>query len=218
MHKIFSEAAGLQRLAYGAAAGVAVGMLPWPLSPIACALLGWSCGTAVYLLLAWWLAETFDAPHTRARSQSLDQPNVLILIVMLTAVGACVAAITMLLAQVKQMGGAERAAHIALGLVALATSWLLIHTIYAFHYAHRYYQTEMRQTVDGPGLDFPGRLDPDYFDFLYFSFVIGMTSQVSDIQVTSRDMRRITLVHGVLAFAFNMLVLALSINVVAGSM
>jgi len=218
MHKLISEAAGLQRLAYGAAAGVAVGLLPWPLSPIACALLGWSCGTAVYLLLAWWLAETFDAERTRARSQSLDQPNVLILGIMLTAVGACVAAITMLLQQVKQMGGAERAAHIALGLVALATSWLLIHTIYAFHYAHRYYQTEMRQTVAGPGLDFPGKLDPDYFDFLYFSFVIGMTSQVSDVQVTSRDMRRITLVHGVLAFAFNMLVLALSINVVAGSM
>jgi uncharacterized membrane protein len=218
MHKFFSEAAGLQRLAYGAAVGSAVGLMPWPLSPIARALLGWSCGTAVYLLLAWWLAETFDADHTRARSQSLDQPNVLILVIMLTAVAACVAAITMLLEQVKQMGGAERAAHIALGLVALATSWLLIHTIYAFHYAHRYYQTEMKQTAAGPGLDFPGKLDPDYFDFLYFSFVIGMTSQVSDVQVTSRDMRRITLVHGVLAFAFNMLVLALSINVVAGTM
>jgi len=218
MRKHLSEAAGLQRLAYGAAAGVAVGLAPWPMSPIACGLLGWSCGTAVYLLLAWWLAETFDAERTRTRSQSLDQPNVLILVIMLTAVGACVAAITMLLEQVKQMGGAARAGHIALGLVALATSWLLIHTIYAFHYAHRYYQTEMKQTAAGPGLDFPGKLDPDYFDFIYFSFVIGMTSQVSDVQVTSRDMRRITLVHGVLAFAFNMLVLALSINVVAGSM
>ena len=75
----------------------------------------------------------------------------------------------------------------------------------------------MQKTVAGPGLDFPGELDPDYFDFLYFSFVIGMTSQVSDVQVTSRDMRRITLIHGVLAFAFNMLVLALSINVVASA-
>ena len=69
MRKHLSEAAGLQRLAYGAAAGVAVGLAPWPMSPIACGLLGWSCGTAVYLLLAWWLAETFDADHTRARGR-----------------------------------------------------------------------------------------------------------------------------------------------------
>jgi uncharacterized membrane protein len=217
MHKYLTEAAGLQRLGYGAIAGVAFWLVPWPLSGIARGLAAWSFGTAVYLALAWWLAQAFDAQRTRARSQSLDQPNVLILVVMLTAVGVCVAAITMLLQQVKDLAGTERAGHIALGVLALATSWLLIHTIYAFHYAHRYYQTEMQKTVAGPGLDFPGELDPDYFDFLYFSFVIGMTSQVSDVQVTSRDMRRITLVHGVLAFAFNMLVLALSINVVAGA-
>ncbi len=68
-----------------------------------------------------------------------------------------------------------------------------------------------------PGLEFPGKLDPDYFDFLYCAFVIGMCSQVSDVQVSSREMRRITLVHSVLSFAFDMLVLALSINVVAGA-
>jgi uncharacterized membrane protein len=101
--------------------------------------------------------------------------------------------------------------------LALATSWLLIHTIYAFHYAHRYYIDRDAEDGGRAGLDFPGALDPDYFDFLYFSFVIGMTSQVSDVQATSRDMRRITLIHSVLAFAFNMLVLALSINVVAGA-
>lgn len=217
MHKHLSKAAGLQRLAYGAAAGVAFALLPWPISGIARGLAAWSFGSAVYLGLAWWLAQTFDAQRTRARSQSLDPPNVLILIVMLTAVGACVAAITMLLQQVQHMVGVERAAYIALGLLALASSWLLIHTLYAFHYAHRYYQAELQKAGAGPGLDFPGQLDPDYFDFLYFSFVIGMTSQVSDVQVTSRAMRRITLVHGVLAFAFNMLVLALSINVVAGA-
>ena len=179
--------------------------------------MGWSFGAAFYLLLAWWLAEVYDAQHTRERSQSLDPPNVLILIIMLTAVGACVTAIAMLLQQVKNMDGLERAAHVGLAVLALATSWLLIHTIYAFHYAHRYYQEELKKEPNGPGLDFPGRLDPDYMDFLYFSFVIGMTSQVSDVQATSRQMRRITLIHGVLSFAFNMLVLALSINVVASS-
>lgn len=104
---------------------------------------------------------------------------------------------------------------------ALAASWLTIHMVFAFRYAHRYYQAalqvgEMADT-DGPGLKFPCADAPDYFDFMYYAYVVGMTSQVSDVQVTSREMRRLTLVHGILSFGFNMLVLALSINVVAGA-
>ena len=217
MRRHFSETFGLQRLLYGVIAGLAFGAIPWPTDGVARILLGWSFGAGSYLLLAWWLAELYDAERTRERAQSLDPPNTLIMIIMLTAVAACVTAIAMLRQEVPDMNGLARAAHVALALVALATSWLLIHTIYAFHYAHRYYQEELRNEAGGPGLDFPGKLDPDYMDFLYFSFVIGMTSQVSDVQTTSREMRRITLVHGVLAFAFNMLVLALSINVVASS-
>ncbi|MBT2326015.1 DUF1345 domain-containing protein [Variovorax paradoxus] len=213
-----SQMGGWQRLLCGAAIGLAVGLLPWPLDGVARGLLGWCVGAAVYLLPAWWLAETSDTESTRARAQALDQPSVLILASMLSVVGASVVAIAMLLQQVRQLGGGERAGHIALGLLALAGSWLMIHTIYGFHYAHRYYQEEREGNEQGPGLEFPGKLDPDYFDFLYYAFVVGMTSQVSDVQVTSREMRRITLVHSVLSFAFNMLALALSINVVAGVM
>jgi uncharacterized membrane protein len=132
---------------------------------------------------------------------------------MLLAVGVSVAVIAMLLQQGKALSALPRALHVLLGFVALAVSWLLIHTLYAFHYAHRYYQSESKTPR---GLDFPGRQDPDYFDFLYYAFVIGMTSQVSDVQACSRQMRRLTLVHSVLTFAFNVVVLALSINVIAG--
>jgi uncharacterized membrane protein len=206
---------GWQRLLFGAAVGVAIGLLPWHFGGVARGLLGWCCGAGAYLLPAWWLAETSDARSTRARAQSLDQPSGLILAAMVVVVGASMVTIALLLKQVGQMAEVARIGHIALGLLALAGSWLMIHTIYGFHYAHRYYQAEPGR--DPGGLDFPGKLDPDYFDFLYYAFVIGMCSQVSDVQVRSREMRRITLVHSVLSFAFNMLVLALSINVVAGA-
>ncbi|MDR6537153.1 DUF1345 domain-containing protein [Variovorax soli] len=210
----FTQMTGWQRLLLGTAVGIAVGLMPWHLLGVARGLLGWSCGAAAYLLPAWWLAETSDADSTRARARSLDQPNALILAAMVSGVAVSVVTIVLLLKEVGQVGGAERIGHIVLGLLALAVSWFMIHTIYGFHYAHRYYQAEPSRH---PGLDFPGKLDPDYFDFLYYAFVIGMCSQVSDVQVCSREMRRITLVHSVLSFAFNMLVLALSINVVAGA-
>ncbi|RYH53590.1 MAG: DUF1345 domain-containing protein [Alcaligenaceae bacterium] len=218
MRDHLSTTTGVQRLLYGGAVGAAVGLLPLPLNWTARALLGWCFGVAVYLALAWWLTATFDAQQTRERAQSLDQPSLLILVSMLTVVGVSVAAIAMLLQQVKQLDGPDRAGHITLALVALAGSWLMIHTIYAFHYAHSYYLLEKGRKVGDHGLDFPGTAPPDYFDFLYYSLVVGMTSQVSDVQIISHDMRRITLVHSVLSFAFNMLVLALSINVVAGGM
>ncbi|MEJ8825543.1 DUF1345 domain-containing protein [Variovorax humicola] len=218
MQKHLSSTTGVQRLGYGAAVGIAVGLLPSPLlNGMARGILGWVVGVAVYLGLAWWLAHTFDAQQTRERAQSLDQPNLLLLLIMLAAVAFSVAAIAMLLQQVKLLAGLERAVHMVLALVALAESWLMIHTIYAFHYAHRYYLQEMARKPDDHGLDFPGTAPPDYFDFVYYSYVIGMTSQVSDVQIISPDMRRITLIHSVLSFAFNMLVLAFSINVVVGA-
>jgi uncharacterized membrane protein len=219
MLRHLSTTTGRQRLLYGglAVAATAAVLTPVPISGMARGLAGWCVGVLVYQVLTWWLADTFDARRTRERAQQLDQPNIVILVSMLVVVAVSVVAIAMMLQQVKQLSGWERAAHVALGLVALAGSWLMMHTIYAFHYAHRYYIDQKGGTPDG-GLDFPGKDDaPEYFDFLYYSFVIGMTSQVSDVQATSKEMRRITLFHSVLAFAFNMLVLALSVNVVAGA-
>lgn len=217
MRKQLSSTQGPQRLLYGCAVGLVVGGLAWPLAGFSRGLVGWCSGVLVYLLLAFWMAETCDAERTRARAQSLDQPTVLILSAMLAAAFVSVGVIVMLLKQVKGLSDIERATHVVLGVVSLALTWLMIHTIYAFHYAHRYYQEEKTNQIAGAGLDFPGKLDPNYFDFLYFSFVVGMTSQVSDVQVTSREMRHITLIHSVLSFAFNMLILALSINVVASA-
>ena len=213
-----SETNGPQRLLYGLLAGLATAALPLPLIWQFRGLLGWSVGVAVYLALAWWLCERFDAKRTRERAQAQDEPSMVLFLLLLLATTACVAAIVVMMQQSKDFSGAQRTLHIAMSVIALIASWLFIQTMFTFHYAHRYYHEEMQNEPDGPGLLFPGGLDPDYFDFLYYAHVVGMTSQVSDVQVTSREMRRLTLVHSVLAFGFNMLILALSINVVAGSL
>lgn len=218
MRQHFAETTSTQRFLYGVALGCAAAVWPGDIRMETRALLGWCVGAFTYLGLAWWLAETFDASRTRDRAQSQDPPRVVIFLIMLAAVVASVVAIGLMLQEVKTLAPAQRPAHIALSMLALSASWLTIHMVFAFRYAHRYYQAEGGADFDGPGLQFPGQQDPDYFDFLYYAYVVGMTSQVSDVQVTSREMRRLTLVHGVLSFAFNMAVLALSINVVAGAM
>ena len=178
-------------------------------------MLGWCAGLAVYLALAWWLCWALDADRTRARAQAQDEPSVVLVLVLLLANAACVVAITVLMQQSRDQSGLDRAFYVGLSAVALVASWFFIQTIFSFHYAHRYYFEEKQLEPDGPGLKFPGGQAPDYFDFLYFSHVVGMTSQVADVQITSREMRHIALVHSVLAFGFNMLILALSINVIA---
>jgi uncharacterized membrane protein len=215
MKKHFSETTGPQRLVYGLATALAVAALPLPMGWEFRALLAWCVGLTVYLCLAWWLCHSFDAKRTRERAQAQDEPSVVLFLVLLLATAACVAAITGLMQQSRDLSGLERGLHIGLSVLALAASWLFIQTIFTFRYAHRYYFEEKQGEPDGPGLQFPGGLAPDYFDFLYYAHVVSMTSQVSDVQVTSREMRRLTMVHGVLSFGFNMLILALSINVVA---
>jgi uncharacterized membrane protein len=98
--------------------------------------------------------------------------------------------------------------NLGISIATIVGSWLLVHTIFTQHYAHVYYQGD--KTLDerkSSGLDFPGELEPDYWDFLYFSFVIGMTSQVSDVNVTSRAMRQLSLLQGILSFFFNTTIL-----------
>ena len=216
MKKHLSETTGPQRLMYGLATALLVAIVPLPVAWPFHGLLAWCVGLAVYLGLAWWLCASFDASRTRERAQAQDEPSMVLFLVLLLATIACVVAIAVLIQQSRDLSGLQRALYIGLSVVALAASWLFIQTIFTFHYAHRYYQEEKQKEPDGPGLVFPGGQDPDYFDFLYYAHVVGMTSQVSDVQVTSREMRRLTLLHGLLSFGFNLLIVALSINVVAG--
>ena len=161
LHTHLSETTGPQRLVYGLLAGLAAAAVPLPLAWQFRGLLGWSVGVTVYLGLAWWLCVGFDAGRTRERAQAQDEPSLVLLLVLLLATAACVAAITVLMQQSRDLSGLQRALHIGQSVVALTLSWLFIQTIFTFHYAHRYYQEEQNNAPDGPGLHFPGELDPD---------------------------------------------------------
>lgn len=217
MRKHFSEISGRRRLMVGGIVGATVALLPLPISWSSQVLLAWCAGTFTFLGLAWWLAVRFDAQRTRKRALAQDQSNWILSSLVLLSAFASAGAIALMLQHVKDLGTIQRLSHLALSMLALAASWLLMQTIFAFHYAHLYYQCESRNQSTGGGLEFPGKQAPDYFDFLYYAHVVGMTSQVSDVVVTARHMRRLTLLHSLSAFAFNMLVLALSINVMAGA-
>ncbi len=119
-------------------------------------------------------------------------------------------------ADTKDMPPAQRNLHVILVAVTLFVSWLMTHTSFAFRYAHEFYEIDPAGAGIAGGLEFPGEKRPDYLDFLYFSLVLGMTFQVSDVQITARKFRRLAAVHGLLSFLFNTIILALTVNIAAG--
>jgi uncharacterized membrane protein len=108
-----------------------------------------------------------------------------------------------------------RSLRVGLVAITLLISWLTTHLIFAIRYAHEYYTTSRGQVTIDQGLVFPGDATPDYWDFVYFSFVLGMTFQVSDVQITSRKLRRLATVHGLIGFLFNTIIVALAVNIAA---
>jgi uncharacterized membrane protein len=180
-------------------------------------VVSWNVATLTYLALAWTIIRISDAEATRSHALTQDTSVFIIFLFVLAAACASIVAIAFVVATIKDLASWPKAWRLTLTMVALTSSWVLIQTVFAFHYARRYYRDEKHSPTQAGGLAFPGGSDPDYMDFAYYSFVVGMTSQVSDVQVLSPRMRRLTLVHGVLSFIFNIAVLALSINIIASA-
>ena len=125
--------------------------------------------------------------------------------------------VTVLLLIVSKQTSTDAAFNLAVTVTSILLSWLMVHTTFTFHYAHLYYDDhENDSSRHAEGLDFPSEKMPNYLDFAYFAFVIGMTFQVSDVQITSGKLRRVALFHGLLAFALNTFVVAFTINIIAG--
>jgi uncharacterized membrane protein len=207
------------RLAAAIAAGVVVALATqlWIDERHICVLAAWDVAVIVYLAHAWVIVFCLDARETRARVQNQDQSAVVVFLIVVTAAWASLLAIVWGLQQTERLESHARLLPLGLAVIALAGSWLLIQTVFAFHYARAYYRPTPGSDDHARGLRFPGSNDPDYMDFLYYACVIGMTSQVADVAVISRHMRRLTLLHGVASFGFNLVILALAVNLVAGA-
>ncbi len=208
------------RLYLGIAMAVMVGMAcpsPWPDSTKA--ILALDAGGVVFLALTWTMMARSTPARLRLRARMQDEAKVTILMLTVGAAVFSLAAIGLELHGLKDLPAGTEVLHLALAGASIICSWLVTHTLFALHYAHDYYgDADDRGRPDGHagGLEFPGCEHPDYWDFLYFAFVIGMTCQTSDVEITDRGIRRLALAQGGLAFIFNTVILALSINIAAG--
>jgi uncharacterized membrane protein len=192
---------------------VALALTPTDMRPVTQLLIGWNAGTAVDLILAFLMMRRTDVDHIRRRAAVADEGALAIFLLSIGATLASVVAIVFELGVSKQATGVEALLHVLLATTTILLSWTFMHSIFSFHYAHEYYG-ERRDGAIG-GLNFPDDKAPDYLDFLYFSLVIGMTSQVSDVAISSKAIRRMAAIHGVLSFFFNLTVLALTVNMVS---
>jgi uncharacterized membrane protein len=174
-------------------------------------LVGWDIAVAVYLVLAFSMISRFDLERVKQRCAAQDEGGVLILVLTVFAAIASLVAIIAELGSIRGTPAAEAKFYIACALLTIVLSWTFIHVIFTLHYAHEYYGEGGDRSVGG--LEFPKDDQPDYWDFVYFAFVVGMTFQVSDVQVTSKLIRRLVVAHGVVSFVFNVAILSVVVNV-----
>jgi uncharacterized membrane protein len=196
--------------------GLAVGLFAPIEEVIPRILAGWNAGGWLYLILVgikMWRAEIEGIK--REAGIERESRIVVLVVVILGSLFTLLALFAQLMA-LKSEHGSDRDISIAVSVATILLSWMLIHTVFALFYAHEFHsEGNDRAGGHGGGLAFPDDSTPDYLDFLYFSFVVGTTAQTSDVAVTSRAMRRVVMLHGVLSFFFNTAVIALAVNIAA---
>ncbi|GAB3979464.1 DUF1345 domain-containing protein [Plantactinospora veratri] len=180
------------------------------LSPLIGPLIGWDAAAATYLLWAWRVLWYRDSGQTAELAVREDPSRPVRDAVLLGAGLASLSAIGILLATDHEAHGIDRELHIGLGIVSVLLSWTVVHTVFTSRYARLYYSGE-----DG-GVDFHEDDPPRYTDFAYLSFTIGMTFQVADTDLTSKAMRAAVLGHALLSYLFGAVIIAATINLLAG--
>jgi uncharacterized membrane protein len=206
--------AGHGRLAAGALCGI-VAFLAFPATilPLTRAIFAWDIGCTAFLALAGIMFSGERLNRMAADAEAQEEGEWTVFWLTVAGVTASFAAIAGQYASVKNLPASPHGMHVALVGATLLVSWLMTHVVFAMRYAHEFYSHDAGgETVDG-GLEFPGGAAPDYWDFVYFALVLGMTFQVSDVQITSRKLRRLAAAHGFLSFLFNTFILALAVNI-----
>ncbi len=181
------------------------------------AVAAYDAAAVAILAVFWGLAMHRDPSDTQARAAVEDPGRNVVLAVVLLSVAVGLTSAVVILGQGPHVATLnEKLVVYALGLLAVVGGWFLIHTIFLFRYAHLFYYDDDDDNEADRGLTFPGTKDPDDYDFAYFSFVIGMTFQVSDVQITDPGIRRVALMHALISFAYNTAIVALVINLLSG--
>ncbi|MBB6109663.1 DUF1345 domain-containing protein [Mucilaginibacter lappiensis] len=183
-------------------------------------LIIWIAFALAIIIMDWIIILSSHPMEVRRIARIQDSSRTLIFLFVIIASLVSTLAIFFLLKSSKHLSPEAVTEHVLLSMASVIVSWVLVHTIFTLRYAHMYYTTDVdddnnKKTLGG--LDFPGdEKHPDYLDFVYFSFVIGMTFQVSDVEISSRQIRRLAWIHGMISFAFNTAIVALGINVISG--
>jgi uncharacterized membrane protein len=186
----------------------------WP--PREAAIAAWDIGSAAYLLLIIIVFSRSPPARMEVNARAQEAGEWTLFFLVLAGATASFAAIIGEFSSMKDATGSIKAEKIAIVAATLALSWLLTQAAFALRYAHEFYsRASAAADIDG-GLEFPSESKPDYWDFLYFSVVLGMTFQVSDVQITSRKLRRLATLHGLLGFLFNTVIIALTVNLASG--
>lgn len=177
-------------------------------------MLVWNTFALSYIATSWTICLHRTIPEIRKYARIDDGSRTFVtLLILLTSFSSMFAVLLVIITKDQ----ANSALYLPVAITGMMTSWSMVHTIYTFHYAHLYYDdADDDKNVRAGGLKFPKDAEPNYVDFAYFAFVVGMTFQVSDVVITSHKIRRIVLLHGLLSFLLNTFVVALTINLVSG--
>jgi uncharacterized membrane protein len=199
------------RVTYALLIGTVAGFVVFPATTALSAsiLVGWDVSALVYLAWTWLAVRGMDHLDTEAQAKREDPSNAVAELVILGAGTAMLAAVGFALVKAGQATGGTKAYLVAIGLLSVVLSWVVVHTVFALRYARAYYSDPVG------GIEFNEAESPNYIDFGYYSFTIGMTYQVSDTNITRKAIRRTTLHHALLSYLFGAVLLGLVINVVA---
>ena len=201
-------------LAIGLGVGIVLALTTHDITTLTRTLIAWDAAVAAYLGAVWLQTRGITSQHMIAHAAEVDEGRYFVLFVSLAGVAASLTAIILEL-QAKLEPGMAKNLHVAFVFATVALSWLFVHTSFAKHYAHEYFGPA-DEGGTRKGLIFPGDEDPDFGDFFHFSLVIGVANQTADVQISAKPIRRVVTLHGVLAFVFNTVILALTINLAAG--